>query len=263
MWIDAVKEAYSNGDDAAFAKALDSLQRKLIGDVQCLGPAAVALQLGDLRELKTILDKIAAESSAPPAKRVVFVAGFISGYSDYLARMVDQDAVVAADAQLSADRDAHNQAERIGIMILKTAFAYAGVRHKQLVGSVVRAADVDESLVKHHVGKLAKLKLIDRLEVGPKAVSYRISRLGEAVLARHSQPYELALFIVDQAADDEKLRAAMQDEMKRSWPREAIPVFTSSYEKSIDPGGGSNLLNFKAQPYQEERARQRRMCRAS
>ena len=78
MWIDAVKEAYSDGDDVALVKALDSLQRKLIGDVQCLGPAAMALQLGELRELKTILDKIAAEASAPTAKRLVFVAGFIS-----------------------------------------------------------------------------------------------------------------------------------------------------------------------------------------
>ena len=176
--------------------------------------------------------------------------------------MVDQDAVVAADAQLSADRDAHNQAERIGIMILKTAFAYAGVRHKELVGSVVRAADVDESLVKHHVGKLAKLKLIERLQLGPKAVSYRISRLGVEVLARHSQPYELALFIVDQAADDVKLRQAMRDEMHVTWLDEPRRPFILRPRQPLYSEGGSNELAKKALPFQDALARERAQAQA-
>ena len=58
MWIDAVGEAYSNRDFGALAKALESLQRELISAVQALGPAAVALQMGKLRELKIILNKI-------------------------------------------------------------------------------------------------------------------------------------------------------------------------------------------------------------
>lgn len=211
--IEAVKEAYSNSDDAAFAKALDSLQLKLIGDVQCLGPAAVALQLGDLRELKTILNKIAAETSAPPAKRVAFVAGFISGYYDYLDRMIYQDAVVETDAQLSAD----HEAERIGIMILKTAYTHQWVRHKTLIDSVAHDARVKVGSVRYQVYKLADLRLLDRLELDPKMVAYRISRLGEAVLMRHSLPYELALFIVDQAAADPKLRAAMKNEISSVW----------------------------------------------
>lgn len=218
MWIAAVKEAYSNGDDVVLVKALDAFQRELIGNVRSLGPAAVALESGKLPELKAILNKIAAEASTQPARRLAFLAGFISAYRDYLDVMVDRDAVNAADAQLSTDRDARTDVERIRIMILKTTFCHAGARHKELVGSVARAADVKEGAVKHHVGKLAELKLIERFELGPKAVSYRISRLGEAVLARRSKPHELALFLVYQAVDDDKLRAAMMDVIKRTWP---------------------------------------------
>lgn len=219
MHITAVYRAYSNRDDVALAEALASLRCKLISDVLANGPAAVVLDLSQHPSFRDILNKIEAEANVATAGCLAFLAGFFSAYRDYLALMVDRDAVDAADAQLSADRDAHVQVDLVRMIVLKTTFAHSGARAKDLVGAVSCAARVSESSVKFHLRRLAELKLIERLELGPKAVSYRISRLGEAVLARRSKPHELALFLVDQAAHDEALRAAMESEIARTWPQ--------------------------------------------
>jgi hypothetical protein len=173
--------------------------------------------------------------------------------------MVDRDSVDAADARLSADRDAHERVVRM--MVLKTTFAYSGTRAKDLVDAVARVANVPESSVKFHLAGLVKLKLIERLKLGPKAVSYRISRLGEAVLARRSKPHELALFLVDQAAHDAALREAMKGEIDRTWPRD-VREKDVGYEpvlpfplipRAFDPFASARVLNRAAVPYQEAR----------
>jgi DNA-binding Lrp family transcriptional regulator len=220
MLIAPVYQAYSNRDDDALVDALTSLQVQLIRAVQVHGPAKVALQLSKHNKLTEILNKVAAETSTAPAGRLAFAAGFISAYCDYLKQIVDRHDLEAADAQLSADSDANDSGDDIRMMILKSAFAYAGARAKELVSGIARAADVSESAVKFHLKKLVKLKLLERIELGPKAVSYRVSRLGEAVLARRSKPHELALFLVDLAAHDKELRAAMKDEMGRTWRKD-------------------------------------------
>ena len=212
--IEAVYQAYSNRDDEALTEALRLLQRQLIGDVQSLGPSPVALQLQEHPVLTGILNKTEAETSELQAGRLAFVAGFVSAYCEHLRLIAERGVVDKVNAQLSTDPDSP-----IRMMILWTAFVNTGTRAKELVDDVVRATKASSSLVKFHIKRLVELELIERIELGPKAVSYRLSRLGEGVLSRRSKPYELALFIVDQAVHDKALQTAMKDEMRRTWRR--------------------------------------------
>ncbi|MBK9239274.1 MAG: hypothetical protein IPL75_03210 [Acidobacteria bacterium] len=223
MPIEAVHKAYLNRDDTALVAALKSLVHKLIRDVQTLGPAAVSLQLREYRDLRAIIKKTASEASPTPAGELAYLAGFISAYTDYITLIVDREAVDAAEAKLSADRDPAEPVDLIRMMILKTAFAHSGSRATELVRGVAAAADVSESIVKYHISQLAKMAILEKVTLGPKAVAYRVSPLGEAILARRMRPYELALFLVDEAARDGRLRAAMQDEMRRTWATEPQP----------------------------------------
>ena len=243
MQMEAVYQAYSNRDDAALTEALRLLQRKLIGDVQSLGPAAVALDLVEHPQLLGILNKIEADTSELQAGPLAFVAGFVSAYCEHLRLLADRDAVDVADAQLSADRDSREPVDLIRMMVLKITFVQTGARAKEVVSAVARATNVSDSLVKFHIKKLVELKLIERLELGPKAVSYRISRLGEAVLARRSKPYELALFLVDQAVHDKALRAAMEDEIGRTWrKKEKPPIKAPKLPRLTAPMEGGTVL---------------------
>lgn len=210
-----VSNAYSSGSDHALSEALRGLQEQLISRVQTLGPAAVALELSREQSLTPILNKIEREARVEPRKSVVFLAGFIRAYLDYLEVVVERQEVESADAQLSAGR---NERDQVDSVILRTTFAHAGVRATELVSLVARVANVSESSVKFHLKKLAGMRLVEQLKLSRKVVSYRITPLGESVVARRSNPYELALFFIDEAAFDEKLRAAIMQEIESTWP---------------------------------------------
>jgi DNA-binding MarR family transcriptional regulator len=217
MWIDAVYQAYTNSNDGALVEALHSLRHSLVGDAQSLGPAAVALQLREHRTLTAILNKVEAEIEDVPAGRLGLLVGYINAYCKILTLMADGEAVDSAVAQLSPNRTSQEPVDLIRMIILKTAFARAGARAKEMAIAIERATGVKEGKVKFHLKKLVQMKLIERFELSKKAVSYRISHLGEAVLARRSKPYELAQFLVDQAVYDKELRAAMEGEIGRTW----------------------------------------------
>ncbi|MBI5921302.1 MAG: hypothetical protein HY847_06585 [Betaproteobacteria bacterium] len=204
----------------ALVAALEALVRKIIRNVQTLGPAAVALQLGEYPDLSAIIRKTEEDTGPTPVGKLAYLTGFISAYTNYVTKIVDRDAVDAAEAKLSVDRDASEPVDLVRMMILKTAFAHSGSRATELVRGVVRSTGVSESKVKYHASKLAKLGMLERLKLGPKAVAYRVSHLGEAILARRMRRYEFALFLVDEAARDDDLRAAMQDEIRRTWINE-------------------------------------------
>jgi DNA-binding PadR family transcriptional regulator len=184
-----------------------------------------------------------------PALRVVFLAGFIRAYLDYLDLIADAHEVDSANARLSADGDEHDQADSIRLTILKAAFAHAGARAKELVSVVAQLCVVNESSVKFHIKKLVGMKLIERLELGPKAVSYRITPLGEAVLARRSKPYELALFVINEAAFDAPLRAAIKNEINLTWLDETT---TRQDQKDTKAIADSNVLPFLRPPTVED-----------
>jgi DNA-binding MarR family transcriptional regulator len=244
MLIKQVYEAFSLRSDHALSEALSKLQRQLIDEVQTLGPAAVAFQLQGEQTLTQILNRIQADASATPSLHVAFLAGFIRACADYLAVIVDRHEVDAANARLSTDGDEDDQADSIRMMILKAAFAHAGARAKELVSVVARLANVTESSVKFHLKKLVALKLVERLELSPKAVSYRISPLGEAVLARRSKPHELALFVIDEASSDVALRAAIRNEIEIAWLDEDIrrPDEQRAVTKRILPFPGTSRV---------------------
>ena len=174
--VEAVYAAYTNRDDAALVAALEALVRKLIRDIQTLGPAAVSLRLREYPDLAGIIKKTAAEASQTPAGERGYLTGLISAYTDYVSQIVDRGAVEAAEAKLTVDWDVPELVDLVRMRILKTAFAHSGSRATELVRGVARSAGVSESVVKYHVLKLAESKLLERIELGPKAVAYRVQR---------------------------------------------------------------------------------------
>lgn len=215
----SIREVYSAGNESALSQALLKFQRQLITQVYAVGPVAVAFKLQKMRpRITPILNKIASQARSEPAKSVSYLAGFVSAYAGYLKLMVDSHDVDLATVHLSDIKDNHNNAGLVRMIILKATFTHVRTRTKVLIDLVASTANVSKSLVKICLRKLLEIKLVERITIGRRTVSYRITRLGEAVLARLSQPYELALYQIDEAACDAKLRAKLRDEIERTWP---------------------------------------------
>ncbi len=217
--IEAVYEAYSNRDDAALVTALKALLHELSRDGRNFGPAVVALRLREYPDLAGVIGKVGSDASQTPVGELGYLAGFINAYISHIKLMADRTAVDAAEAKLLADRGVPGPATLIRTMILKTAFAYSGSREVDLLSGVACAAGVSVETVKHHTLKLVELKALEDPKFATEDVMYRTSLLGGALLERWMNPHKLALFFVDEAAHDEKLRAAMQDEIRRTWPK--------------------------------------------
>lgn len=249
MIMNDVYKAYSSQNAHAFSEALSELRQQLISKVQTHGPAAVAFELSREQPLHQILNKVEAEASTMPSVFVAFLAGFIRAYVDYLTLIVNRQVVDSADAQLSAERDGNAQVDSVRMMILKAAFTHAGARAKELVSVVARLSKVSESVVKFHLQRLVEINLVDRIELGPKAVSYRISPLGEAVLARRSKPHEFALLFIDEAAFNVELRNTLRKEMEIAWqgeqskesPAEEFKIFSDPPVKTVLSGPWSEI----------------------
>jgi len=216
--IEAVYSAYSNRDDAALAVALKGLVDTLSRDVLLLGPAAVSLRLRAHPGLPGVIDKVVTDAGQVPAVELAYFCGRIIAYMEYLDWIVDRETVDSAGARLPVESDDPVSSNLVQ-MILKTTFAHSGAYTQDIFSGIARSANVPESMVKRYVLKLVRLKMLERLKDGRKTVAYRISRLGELVLARRLKQYELALFFVDDAARDASLRVAMQNEIQRTWPK--------------------------------------------
>lgn len=216
--VGAIEKAYTNRDNRALLEAFVALQQELVRDVQSLGRVTAMLRLGDSSILAEILNKTAAETGQTTEGKLAFAAGFLSGFCNDLLVNKDREDVLVANARLSSDPKAGKQDHAIRMAILKMAFAHEGVRFTELISTVARIADAGHNTVKYHVKKLMHLKLLDRVQLGKKAVLYRTSPLGESVLVWGSNPHELAEFLVDFAAQNQGMREAMQAEIDRTWP---------------------------------------------
>lgn len=216
--VDVVYQAYSARDDARLVAALESLKYKLESDVQRLGPTVVTFWLQGYPNLAGIINKIGKDVNATTHVKLTHLAGYITAYMCILTQMVASKAVDLAETKLSVGRDKKSSVDLI-TMILKTTLAHSGARATSLIKGVSRSAKVSPRVVKRHVLKLVSLRMLERLNDGSKATVYRTSYLGEEVLARRMKPYEIALFFVDEAARHEGLRAAMKDEIRRTWPK--------------------------------------------
>ena len=215
--IDKVYAAWSSRDDEALAEALGELSIWAFSQYRLLGPAVVIHQLhGAGTSILGILNNINAQAKDKLPERLAFNAGAMGEIWSYFESIADHQETDAADAQLSCSND---KARGIQIMILKSCFIQQGTRSLELANAVSRVTKASMSLVKFHIKKLVEISLLERTRTGPKNVYYRITRLGEAVLARRCNPHEVALFCIDLAASDMELRAAINDEIKRTWPR--------------------------------------------
>jgi len=228
MDIEKIKEAYSSGNDEALCKELASFHLLLINQSYLFGPAVVAWQFhsSNSRFLLSILNKIGAvASSGSVAERLAYQAGAVNTYLDYFQDIAKRLKVDEAYVRLFDNQD---EPSPVRIMILKMAYSHSGMRTKTLIDTVSRMTRASKSLVENQIRQLLELRLVEKIkwkiETGHIAVYYRITRLGEAVLARHSQPHELALFCVDEAASDAEMRAAMRQEIKDTWPLEDLTV---------------------------------------
>lgn len=215
--INAVFQAYSDRNDAGLVTALKALSNKLVHDVQNLGSSAVAFQLREYPGLSGVIRKIGSDASATSNGELAHLAGYVSAYISLITQAVERESVDLTEAKLSVGRDKKGSIDLI-TMILKTTFAHSGVRATDLVNGIARSAKVSPHVVKRHVLKLVSLGMLECPTGGPKASVYRTSYLGGEILARRTKPYELALFLVDEAAQHEGLRAAMRDEIRRTWP---------------------------------------------
>lgn len=216
--IDAVYKAYSDRNDTELVVALKELAIGLIRDVQNLGSSIVALRLHEHTGLSGVIQKIASDARATSNGELAYFAGYINAYTGLLTQTIERELVDLAEARLSVGRNKKKSVDLI-TMILKTALAHSGVPTTNLVNGVACSAKVSPRVVKRHVLKLVDLGMLDRLTDGSKTAVYRVSSLGEEVLARRMKPYELALFFVDEAARHEGLRVAMKDEIRRIWPK--------------------------------------------
>lgn len=151
---------------------------------------------------------------------MAFVAGFLSAYTDHLRLVANREDVDAANAHLSEAQNGDEQTNMVHMVILKSSFVHAGTLDQELVDSVARYTRAKKSSIRLRMRELIEMRLMEKNSLSRKMVFYRITRLGEAVLARRMKPYEFALFCVDQAASDQKMRAAMADEIKRTWPQD-------------------------------------------
>lgn len=226
MEIKAICDAYSARDGAALLKALNEFRHHLSLCVHRVGPAAMALQLRGTH-LHGILNKTEAEAEDKPGGSLALVVGHLSAYTDYVELIADRESVDSAVARLSDLRDQGEQANLVRRTILKSALTHCGVRPKELADVVTRYTKAKQSLVKRHIRDLFEMGLIEQIQVYEtlralkahrEVMHYRISHLGEAVLMRLIHPHELALWYVDEAAVNAELRAAMKDEIKRTWP---------------------------------------------
>lgn len=228
MDIEKIKEAYSSGNNEELCKQLSSFHLMLINQSYLFGPAVVAWQFhsSNSRFLMGILNKIASiADSGSVAERLAYQAGAVITYLDYFQDIAERLKVDEAYVRLFDNQD---EPSPVRIMILKMAYGHSGMRTKTLIDTVSRMTRASKSLVENQIRQLLGLRLIEKIkfkiETGHIAVYHRITRLGEAVLARHSQPHELALFCVDEARSNPELRAAMRREIKYTWPLEDLTV---------------------------------------
>ncbi len=218
--IEKVLKAYSDRNDPELSSALEEFHHQLIMSVYAVGPATMALELNSRPSLIAILNKVAAEGSTEPGKRLAFVAGFLSAYMNHLELVADRDNVAAVNAQLSEVQNRDDQSSLVHLIILKSCFVHAGTLTRELIDGVASFTKAKKNFVGSCIRELFEFGLLERIYQGRRVIAYRITRLGEAVLARRIKPHELALFFVDMAASDEKMRAAMTDEIKRTWKPE-------------------------------------------
>lgn len=218
MNIERICVAYSTRDDESLHQALQEFQIYLMNLVHFVGPCNTMLQTQTIKErLLPILNKISAEAETATNGKLAFVAGFLSAQLDLLESLVSRQETNTADALLSST---DNQTLKVRIMLLKICFTSIGTRSTRLVNLVADTSRVSKGVVKFHLSQLVEMKLLNRIQQGPKVVCYYLTRLGESVVARQCHPYEVGLLCIDIAALDSKMRSAMREEIRRTWPPE-------------------------------------------
>ncbi len=217
MKIDDVFAAYSAGDNFALSEALDKFLEQLSRLDYCDGPVNVAFQLQPVRNnLLAIINKVTgvAEEKAGIEAKLSFNAGRLSTYLWLMELIAGRDEINFADTELS------NLPDPYGVIntILRCAYSHAGARTKMLISSVARIAQVEKKAVKNFLDELLQRGLVQKKLWKGGIISYRITRLGEAVLMKRLAPYQQECFIIFDAASDPELRAVLQGEIKRTWP---------------------------------------------
>ncbi|MDE2312032.1 MAG: hypothetical protein KGJ93_03020 [Patescibacteria group bacterium] len=214
--VDRVTDAYSRRDDIALAEALEKLKHWMFNLFLILPPTTAMGALQVIRSrIQSILNKICAEAERNSAERLACVAGCVSAFWAYFDSLTNHQETDEANASLSKS---DNKALTIRLTLLKCCFTCTGTRSTELVNTAAKFSRASPARVKFHLSRLIQMRLLERHELGRKAVYYRVTRLGESVLARRAEPYQIALFCIDMAACDTKMRAAMRDEIRCTWP---------------------------------------------
>lgn len=216
MKIDEVLAAYSAGDNTALSEALDKFLEQLALLDYCDGPVNVVFQLQPVRShILAILNKVATKADAKGgAEKLAYQAGRLSTYVDLLTLITNRDEVNSADTELSNLPDPHGVINSI----LCCSHSYAGARTKELVNTVARMTQVKKNSVTCFLEELIQRRLVRKKLWKGGIISYRITHLGEAVLMKRSQLYQLENFVITDAASNPELRAVLQEEIKRTWP---------------------------------------------
>ena len=208
--MDKICRAYSAGDDSALSEALHELQQQLTGSVQRVGPAVASLQLRGEGAVLSILNRLAGDAEDDSGKLLAFRVGFLRACFNCIRTIADHEVVDLAAAKLLNG----HEVKPMSMAILKGAYTHAGAPALELIPMIAGICSVSQSKVELHLQELLKMRLIEQTNYEGGFIAYRVTHFGGAVLSHLSKPNEIALFFIDKAASNKKLRMALREQIK-------------------------------------------------